>query len=168
MYKNRSLAGLLFQHKSIVIFTIVSIMAVIVSYLFSTNNDLVIIIQDQETGVEYVKSKIIPEDVLTIQWEHSVEKTIWQEKLQIDQEGSIILTETRFRSFGAGVPFKKDGYTTIEDGFVVMKGLEEEKEEYQWIHSQKAQFKIFINGETLLHPTDIPHHHKAEIIIKKG
>ncbi len=136
--------------------------------LLPFNQQLELVIRDQETGVDYVRERVDPGDELVVQWEHSVEKTIWKEKLRIESNQSLILVETRFRSFGAGVPNAKDGNITFEDGYVVMKDLEEVKESYLWIHSQKAKFTILKNEKNFLLPGDIPHHHKVEMMIEKG
>lgn len=137
-------------------------------YLFSFNKQLELVIFDQETGEEYKRERVDPGDELVIEWEHSVEKTTWQEKLLIESNATFMLTETRFRSFGAGVPNGKNGSVTFEDGYVVMSELEERKQRYLWIHSQKAKFTIIKNEKNFLLPDEIPHHHKVEMIIEKG
>lgn len=44
----------------------------------------------------------LPTDHLTLQWTHSVEKTIWQEDYQIES-GRLVLTEARIAGSGAGM-----------------------------------------------------------------
>lgn len=78
-----------------------------------------------------------------------------------------MLTETRFQSFGAGVPNNK-GKVSFKDGFVVMEDLNEKKDAYYWIHSQLAELTVYKNGKKLLLPGDVPHHHKVEMFIEKG
>ncbi len=136
--------------------------------LFWPKEQMVLIISDQETGEEYKRTAIHTDDKFTVQWVHSVEKTHWQETLTVNEDGEIVLTETRFRSFGAGVPNEKNGSIYFDDGFLVMTDLEEVKENYQWIHSHDAAFTIFKNDKQFLRTNDIPHHHKVEIMIKKG
>lgn len=137
--------------------------------LLNQEEEMKLVVYDQETGKKYVSTLIESADELVVQWEHSVERETWQEKLQINEAGDIVLVETRFRSFGAGVPnMKEEGNVYFADGYLVMSDLYEVKEYYQWIHSHNAKFMIFINNEQLVDTTDIPHHHKAEIIIEKG
>lgn len=150
-------------------FLIVTFLMFILLFFMRTEEQMTLIIYDQETGEEYKKTSVKLDDEFTVQWEHSVEKEMWQEKLKINKNGEIVLIETRFRSFGSGVPnAKEEGNVYFEDGFLVMTNLQEVKDYYQWIHSQRANFSILKNDEQFLLTSDIPHHHKAEIVIKKG
>lgn len=164
MEKQGSRLRLLPLHQWIIFVTVATLFLL----LAWPNEQLTLIISDQETGEEYKRTTIHAEDAFTVQWVHSVEKTLWQETLTVNKEGEIVLTETRFRSFGAGVPNEKNGSVYFEGGFLVMMDLAEVKDDYQWIHSHHAAFTILKNGEPFLRTNDIPHHHKAEIIVKKG
>lgn len=62
------------------------------------------------------------EQTLRIRWEHSVEKEDWEEVF-IVQDGKITLTETRFKTFGAGVPHNTGEDTYVQDGWVYMTGI---------------------------------------------
>lgn len=132
------------------------------------NQSLKLVIRDDETGVEYINDDVKPGDEIVIHWRHSVEKTIWEEKLEIGNDRSFTLTETRFQSFGAGVPNDKGGNISIKDGYVVMDDLHEKKTAYHWIHSQLAELTVLKNGKELLLTDGIPHHHKVEMTIEKG
>ncbi len=125
-----------------------------------------LVIYDQETKEEYARTLLDPEDTFSVEWIHSVEKTKWKEKLQVNEEGKIILIETSFKSFGSGVPNQKEGKVHIKDGYIIMTDFYEEKKNYQWIHSHDANFEIKKNNQSFLKTNDIPHHHKAEIIIE--
>src|SRR5690625_1592825 len=164
MEKQGSRFGLLPFHKRIV-FVVVTLLLFFLSW---PEEQMVLIISDQETGKEYKRTAIHADDKFTVQWVHSIEKTHWQETLTVNEDGEIVLTETRFRSFGAGVPNEKNGSVYFEGGFLVMTDLKEVKDDYQWIHSHDAAFTILKNGEPFLRTNDIPHHHKEEIIVKKG
>ena len=164
MEKQGSRLRLLPLHQWIIFVTVATLFLL----LACPNEQLTLIISDQETGEEYKRTTIHAEDEFTVQWVHSVEKTLWQETLTVNKEGEIVLTETRFRSFGAGVPNEKNGSVYFDDGFLVMTDLEEVKDDYQWIHSHHTEFTILKNDEPFLRTNDIPHHHKAEIIVKKG
>lgn len=121
--------------------------------------------QDQENGTEYLREKIKPGDEVIVHWRHSVEKTIWEEKLRVEKDKTFTLTETRFQSFGAGVPNEKEGKVSIKDGFVVMEDLNEKKPAYYWFHSQLAELTVYKNEKEILLPDGIPHHHKVEMTI---
>lgn len=135
---------------------------------FNSKDHWIIVIKDQETNIEYMNNVIGSDDILTFEWIHSVEKTYWQEKIQITDDGKIMLIETSFESYGSGVPFQKEGKVKVKNGYITISNLKEIKEVYRWIHSQKANFTIYKNDEILLNPDDIPHHHKVELIVKKG
>ncbi|VEF49252.1 putative transport protein [Bacillus freudenreichii] len=126
------------------------------------------VLRDQEDGTEYIREKVDPGDEIIVHWRHSVERTIWEEKLKVEKDQTFTLTETRFQSFGAGVPNEKEGNVSIKDGYVVMDDLNETKPAYYWFHSQLAELTVYKNGKELLLPDDIPHHHKVEMIIEKG
>lgn len=147
----------------IIIFFVIFCYFSISIFLFQEKD---LVIYDQDTKVEYVRTPLNPDDVFTVEWVHSVEKTLWQEKFKINDEEEIILVETRFESFGSGVPNQKAGKIAIKDGYVIMSELNEVKEFYQWIHSHNAKFNIKKNGDKFLQTKDVPHHHKAEIIIE--
>lgn len=168
MEKERSQFRLLRFHNLIILASLLIIFSIIF-ILFNQDKQIELVIYDQDTGDEYIRTEVERGDEFVVQWEHSVEKELWQEKLKINEDGDIVLIETRFRSFGAGVPSSKDeGNVYFENGFLVMTDLQEVKNYYQWIHSHKAKFMIFKNDEPFLLTTDIPHHHKAEMIVKKG
>ncbi|MFP1678264.1 DUF1850 domain-containing protein [Alloalcanivorax sp. C16-2] len=59
-----------------------------------------------------------------LRWTHSVEKEDWQERFQVQPDGTLMLVETRFKTFGAGVPDRVGTETRLEDGWVVMSGIE--------------------------------------------
>ncbi|EIM08033.1 hypothetical protein A1A1_03037 [Planococcus antarcticus DSM 14505] len=61
----------------------------------------------------------LKEKEFTLQWIHSVEKEEWLEFYERDGD-SLLLTETKFKTYGAGVP--SDGeIISSEDGYVHMK-----------------------------------------------
>lgn len=57
-----------------------------------------------------------------IRWRHSVEKEEWEEMFVL-QGREIVLTGTRFKTFGAGVPNDTGNRTFIKDGWVYMTGI---------------------------------------------
>lgn len=60
----------------------------------------------------------------TLRWMHSVEKEDWEEWFRVTASGAIELTGTRFKTFGAGVPAAAGKTTTLDNGWVVMTGIE--------------------------------------------
>ena len=140
----------------------------LINLLFAMKKPLQLVICDKDTAAECVRETVYPGDEIVIHWRHSVEKTIWEEKLLIEKNKTFTLIETKFQSFGAGVPNEKEGSVKVEDGFVIMGDLHETKPAYYWIHSQIAELTVLLNGKKLLLPEAIPHHHKVEMTIEKG
>ena len=134
---------------------------------FLDDQELVLIIRDQETKQIYVSKSVEIEGVIETSWIHSVEKTPWHEKWRITESGEFSLIETRFQSFGAGVPHQTEGNVRIVDGYTVMTGDSQILPVYRWIHSQNAQFKLMYNDSTILATEAVPHHSKLEMFIKK-
>lgn len=66
-----------------------------------------------------------PELVLTIDFIHSVQKTPVKEKLQVSSEGrELELVETRYHSFGVGLPFmESEGNFRQEGNDFVLTGM---------------------------------------------
>ena len=81
----------------------------------------------------------LKESNFTLQWIHSVEKEEWLEFYERDGD-SLLLTETKFKTYGAGVP--SDGeIISSEDGYVHMK-IDRVFTEMNLTVSQNAQTKI--------------------------
>lgn len=56
----------------------------------------------------------IPTDEFTLAWDHSVEKTRWEERYRVG-EGGLTLTEARVQGFGAGMEPSPDA--VLKDGW---------------------------------------------------
>ena len=72
------------------------------------------IVIDSESGEDLY----LPLESFEIHWIHSIEKEEWFEVYDIEDEG-FILTESHFKTFGAGVPSASDEPAEMtKDGFV--------------------------------------------------
>lgn len=60
----------------------------------------------------------------TLRWMHSVEKEDWEEWFKVTDAGAIEITGTRFKTFGAGVPSHAGKETHLDNGWVVMTGID--------------------------------------------
>lgn len=58
-------------------------------------------------------------DTFTLSWIHSVEKEKWHE-IYVREGKDLVLTETYFKTFGAGVP-SEGKVIKVEDGYVHME-----------------------------------------------
>ena len=85
---------------------------------FVPMNTLLLSYENQNTIVQ----PFLEEKDVSIRWTHSVEKEDWEEFFHI-QKGNILLTSTRFKTFGAGVPDHAGNDTYIKDGWVYMTGI---------------------------------------------
>ncbi|MGG4169076.1 DUF1850 domain-containing protein [Rossellomorea vietnamensis] len=78
------------------------------------------ILSDEKQNI--IVQPFFEEKDLSIRWTHSVEKEDWEEFFHIQDE-TILLTSTRFKTFGAGVPDHAGDDTYIKDGWVYMTGI---------------------------------------------
>lgn len=65
------------------------------------------------------KTYYINSDQFELSWIHSVEKEEWIETYK-QQDDQLLLTETKFKTFGAGVPSESRN-VSFENGFVEME-----------------------------------------------
>ncbi|MCM2972163.1 DUF1850 domain-containing protein [Larsenimonas suaedae] len=66
---------------------------------------------------------VMPEQTtFQMRWRHSVEKEVWYETYR-REHAALMLDQTRFKTFGAGVPSQGGARTELVDGFVVMRGF---------------------------------------------
>ncbi len=66
---------------------------------------------------------LAPGDTFHVAWRHSVEREAWIETFKNIDHG-LWLTQTRFKTFGAGVPAHGGRRTRLVDGWVVMSGID--------------------------------------------
>lgn len=92
------------------------------------------------------KNYYILEEKFTIGWIHSVEKEEWFEIYE-RKEDFFLLTETYFKTFGAGTPYNEQA-TKTEDGFISME-IGYEYPELNMIVSENVQTTIYMNDKTI-------------------
>ncbi|MBP1932244.1 hypothetical protein J2Z37_002245 [Ammoniphilus resinae] len=83
---------------------------------------------------------------ITIGWRHSVEHQPWQEIYQAIDGGQLVLVETRFKAYGAGVPDVDGHVDHIENGFLVVKGIERKIDHYSLFYTPGSQYYVETNG----------------------
>ncbi|MBB6450740.1 hypothetical protein HNR44_002730 [Geomicrobium halophilum] len=143
---------------------IVILAVVCLWYFFSTSYHLTL--YSPRDGTVFAEYDITPGDELELSWIHSVEHTPWTEKLIVTTDEQFKLTETKFQSYGAGVPSHDEGVTTIENDHIIISDIDQLHDTYNWIHSHEAKFSLTINGEMKMKPEDLPHHTHVEMIIQ--
>jgi hypothetical protein len=78
------------------------------------------------------------DDTFSVEWIHSVELTPWRETYTVHWLNGMELSETSFRSFGAGVPAEYSGATmTVKDGWITVSGLHQYRENVLYLISRK-------------------------------
>ena len=86
---------------------------------------------------------------MSIRWTHSVEKEDWEEFFHI-QDQTILLTSTRFKTFGAGVPDHAGDDTYIKDGWVYMTGIHQViGSTLRFQTGKETNHRILLNGRTI-------------------
>lgn len=84
-----------------------------------------------------------------LRWTHSVEKEDWEERFQIQPDGGLMLVETRFKTFGAGVPARVGRQTRLENGWVVMSGIKRVVDPLNIQAAAAANYRLRYRGWTL-------------------
>ena len=70
---------------------------------------------------QVIFEKILCDGKFTIVFVHSVEKTLVEECFTIEPDGSLILFEARYTSYGAGLPSDAEGGFAFEHGKFLLK-----------------------------------------------
>lgn len=135
--------------------------------IFNIWGDYDLVIRDQETNKEYIRLKVQVGDQLELAWIHSVELTPWIEVLEIVEDEHLMLIETRFQSYGAGVPYETEGNFLVRDGYTIMTDIDQLFSSYRWVHSHNAQFTLTKNGKYVFLADELPHHQRMEMFIEK-
>lgn len=79
-------------------------------------------------------------------WVHSVEKEEWQEFYR-RSSGSLLLTYTKFKTFGAGVP--SEGKITAQEKGYVMYQVGRQMEEVNLVVSKNVHSTLFIGDKKI-------------------
>ncbi|WP_088032216.1 DUF1850 domain-containing protein [Evansella clarkii] len=88
----------------------------------------------------------LKENQFHLKWIHSVEKEEWVETYE-KSGGNLILTETYFKTYGAGVP--SDGkIIESHDGYIRMK-IDREMNEFNLTVSENAETTIETDGRVI-------------------
>jgi hypothetical protein len=80
-------------------------------------------IRNRESGEILFNERVDPGDRVTFGYIHSVEKIPVEGIFVIEEDGFLKLMETRFSSYGAGLP-SGQGEEIRKDGWIVVKGGE--------------------------------------------
>lgn len=121
---------------------------------------------DWETGEVYAERPVSPGDVLHFGWIHSLEHIPWNECYYIDTSLHLILDSISFTAFGAGIPHDK-GRSSIENGVIYMREINETFSDIVWINSPSATQEIWVGGEFVTRGSDLPHNKRLTLTVKR-
>lgn len=138
-----------------------------ISILVRFSNENVLTIVHQKTDKQYLSIPVNESDVLTFHWIHSFEHIPWKEEYLILDNGILLLKNISIAGFGAGIPHNDGKTTTIENGSIIMREIDERFNEINWMHSQTAVDYIELNDEVIIRGEDLPHHEALRLKIEK-
>lgn len=107
-----------------------------------------LILKDYNSGVTLAVFPLSPGTRVSVEWVHSVDLTPWRETYQPMWPRGIRLIETTFRNYGPGVPVNPGGHTAVENGWFVVRGLSEERENVLYLISN-PNYKLIIDDLTI-------------------
>ena len=70
---------------------------------------------------QVIFQKVLNDDWFAVVFVHSVERTLVEERFKVEPDGSLLLFETRYSSYGAGLPSDAEEGFAVEDGKFVLK-----------------------------------------------
>lgn len=108
----------------------------------------VLAVRSQHDGRAVYLSTIKQGEHFSVEWMHSVELQPWRETFKYTPEG-IILTETLFKSFGAGVPSYGGREYLLEGGFIVFRGMDIKMESIPYGISSFAKHRLVFRSSTV-------------------
>ncbi|WP_270180740.1 DUF1850 domain-containing protein [Alkalihalobacillus sp. CinArs1] len=111
--------------------------------LLAIQKDVLLVEEENE-----VIDVFLTADTFSVRWDHSVEKEEWEEFFKV--EGSeLIVTHTRFKTFGAGVPSHAGKKTYIKDGWVYMTGLDQSVDDSLFIRTgDETKHRLTVAGQS--------------------
>ncbi|MGE4584542.1 MAG: DUF1850 domain-containing protein [Sphaerochaeta sp.] len=123
------------------------------------------VLRDQKTQKVLRSVSVEAGDTVVFHWIHSFEHIPWDEEYTVENGNIFVLHTIKVAGFGAGIPENK-GRTTVENGMVVMRSINQTFSEIHWIHSQTALQSITIQGKPFITGQDVPHHVPVELTIQ--
>lgn len=106
----------------------------------------------------------IRDNSFILSWVHSVEKEPWYEVYE-RQKDKLVLTETYFKTFGAGVPSNLE-IIDKKDGFVHME-VDRQVDELNIIVSENVQTTLTVEDEDIKLYKIVEPYSEVSIFIKK-
>lgn len=158
----------LFVKESKILKTVVFFITVIsVVTFFNVFKSKKIEISNQINGKVYFTEKIKVGDILSFEWEHSFEHTMWKEFYELTAENDFKLFTIAIEGFGAGIPAEMNCTYRYEEGLIYMENIEGSRfKEFNWINSQTQLKSIKLNDIELIKGKDLPEREKIKLFLK--
>lgn len=108
-------------------------------------------VRHRQTGRMLWEQKVVPGDRFTVSFLHSVARSQVDETYVVETGGRMVLTETVYYSFGAGLPFDLDPGQKFEfrDGKLILTGLNRQIGELWLAVGTIARHQLIVLGETI-------------------
>lgn len=78
----------------------------------------VLLLTNQHNGEVLFLDRVAPSTGFDVRWMHSVELLPWEEHFIVDKDSNIVLSSTKFKAYGAGVPENGGKKTIVKDGYI--------------------------------------------------
>ena len=110
------------------------------------SNDLVV----SSPGLPDRKIELRQTGTFSLHYTHSVEKTPVIEVFQIQENGTFLLTSTKYKSYGVGLPsLPQEGRLTVADGWLTLDGLRREYREIRLRVGPEARLSLEVGSEKI-------------------
>ena len=104
-------------------------------------------VRSRQTGRVMFRARAVPGDVFTFAYIHSIEKTPVEGVFAVEDDGALRVVETRFPSYGAGLPVQAAGKREAGKWMVAPGG--ERLPEFSFFISPINQASLRIGAKTL-------------------
>ncbi|WP_051301991.1 DUF1850 domain-containing protein [Salibacterium aidingense] len=155
--------GFLRRRSSSVFLIVVALLGMIAA---CTKNERQLVIEHEREGETFLELPVEPGDEVALSWVHSVEKTPWTDFFIVGESCDLLLEETQFESFGAGVEHEYEDLKQ-RDGKLTAQNIQECHTTVNWIHSHDAEYHVKLNKEVVAAAKDLPHHEPLRMFIEK-
>ncbi|GAW91583.1 DUF1850 domain-containing protein [Calderihabitans maritimus] len=91
-------------------------------------------------------------NTFSVRWIHSVELEPWQETFQL-RKGRLVLQETRFKAYGAGMPTNGKEEIFVENGWIIIRGINRTYDSLPISISKVSGYQL-ISGEKVVNLND--------------
>ncbi|MDO4620777.1 MAG: DUF1850 domain-containing protein [Lachnospiraceae bacterium] len=125
-----------------------------------------LVVSYQKTGEVICRTAVRSGSTVEVALTHSFEHVPWNEYYTVTETDTFLLNKITVAGYGAGIPAEMDVTTRIEDGLVVMEGINSEFPCFNWITSQTNMKTLTVDGSVILSFDSIPNHSFVEATIK--